>query len=67
MALNKNHPDCPAYTREWEELCRQMDEEIEKLPPPMLGARDGDGIGTIHKKYAKMIKELQRKYRHLFE
>lgn len=66
MALNKQHPDCKEYTRKWDELWAQMDEELSKATRPQLPMRDGGDMARIHKKYAKQLKALQVEYAHLF-
>lgn len=66
MAINKNHPDCPAYTREWNEICQKLRKELETAPPPVSGVRD-ESSTLIYIKYAKQLKEVQKKYAHLFD
>ena len=42
-----------------------MDDEISKLETPQIKGLDGNTT-VIHKKYARKIKKLQQKYKHLF-
>ncbi len=73
--LNKSHPDCAKYKKEWDELFRQMNEEMEifenemrkKIPPEKLRyMRDWASNSGIRKKYMSKIRELQERYSYLY-
>lgn len=63
--VNKEHPDYKKYQTEFFNLRDKMVEEINKVEQPEIKGLDGPTT-AIHKKYAKKIKELQQKYKHLF-
>ena len=62
---NKKHPDYKKYQSEAFDLRDKMIDEIDKVEMPQIKGLDGE-ITVIHKKYAKKLKELQQKYKHLF-
>lgn len=63
--VNKEHPDFKKYQSEFFDLRDKMNNEIDKIEMPQIKGLDGETT-AIHKKYAKKIKELQQKYKHLF-
>lgn len=66
MKVDLNHKDFPEYRRKFELLKKQMEEEIDALEPIEAKVLDRKDKLLIHKKYARMMKELQREYRHVY-
>ncbi len=63
--VNKNHPDYDKYESEFLNIRDKMIDEINIIEIPEIKGLDGEST-EIHKKYAKKIKILQQKYKHLF-
>lgn len=63
--VNKEHPDYKKYQSEAFDLRDKMINEIDKVEMPQIKGLDGETT-AIYKKYAKKLKELQQKYKHLF-
>lgn len=63
--INKEHSDYKKYKKEFFDLRDKMNNEINKIEEPEVKGLDGT-TAVIHKKYAKRIMELQKKYKHLF-
>lgn len=71
MAVNKNHPDYPAYAKKhkglWDVYLKREEEELAKYPdhhgqdhPAYIILR------PLHKQFCAEVKALQREYSHLF-
>lgn len=63
--IDKSHPDFEEYKRKYWALVKAEEEEIENLPKPKIHGRDGES-NSVHKKYVRLIKELQKEYEYLF-
>lgn len=63
--INKNHVDYPLYLAECESIREMWKKELSLVEIPKIKTLDGPTV-AIDKKYAKKIKDLQQKYKHLF-
>lgn len=66
MKVDVNHKDFPEYRRKFELLRKQEADEINALEPLKIKVLDRKDALLIHKKYAKMMTELKREYRHVY-
>jgi len=69
MAINKKHPKYADYIEKCKKLAENEDAEIERLKKEKgkLPYYFDDPSVSLHKKYAKKLKELQKEYYFLFE
>ena len=64
MAINKNHAKYSEYLNKCQELALRQDVELSTVKT----TKGFDGPSTeIFKKYAKLLKDLQKEYSFLFE
>lgn len=63
--VNKKHPDYEKYVNECNDVRDKMIEELSAVEQPKVKGFDGPNV-AIHKKFAKKIKEIQKKYSYLF-
>ena len=74
MTINRNHPDFPAYEREYQRLRNECVME-SKAHQKELCTRYPDGRypqddakqSEIHRKFARGLSALKAKYIHIFE
>lgn len=65
--INIMHPDYEQYKKEFENIVVQEREEISKIEFSKTRLCQDGPASAIHKKYHLKIKELQQKYKHLFD
>ena len=71
MAINKNHPDYPAYSKKhkflWDMYLKREEEELSKYPD--YHGQDHPAYAVLrplHRKLSEDIKSLQKEYAYLF-
>ncbi len=63
MVLDRSHPQYPEYAKEFQELVCCGREEADSVQ--ICDGLDGPLV-AVHRKYAREMKKLQKKYSYLF-
>ena len=63
--VDKNHADFAKYKAEFATLVKEEEKELSEIETPANHSQDGPKE-IVKKRYHTKIKELQKKYKHLF-